>query len=268
MKKFYALTNAIVIVAVIIWNYAINSIGINGNTIREISSQYSNLFTPASYAFSIWGIIFFGLLALSIFQIYRVYTKHPDATFISTIGPWLLIANIANGLWSYLFLSNYTGWSVVALFTILISLIVIIVKLNMQRYDAPFPILAFVWWPIGIYAGWVTVACIANLGAYLSKIGFDTIAFTDYQFTMIMIVVAMLINLAMIKYRNMREFGLVGVWSLVAIAVKQWGSESSIAWTALVCAIVIFVVISYHARSNQKTSPLIKFRQWKRKNLS
>ena len=58
MKKIYAVINMVVIIATITWNYVINSIGINGNTIREISSQYSNLFTPASYAFSIWGIIF------------------------------------------------------------------------------------------------------------------------------------------------------------------------------------------------------------------
>lgn len=268
MKKFYAITNALVIVAVIIWNYAINSIGINGDTIREISSQYSNFFTPASYAFSIWGIIFFGLIVLVIFQLYRVYTNHSDTGFITVMGPWLLLTNIGNGLWSYLFLTNNTGWSVVVLFTMLVSLIVIIVKLNMEQYDAPFPILAFVWWPISIYAGWVTVASIANVSAYLSKIGFDTIVFTDYQFTIIMIIIATIINLLMIKFRNMREFAMVGVWSLVAIAVKQWGTEPTIGWLALIGAVTIFIAISFHVHSNRDKSPLIKFREWKQKNLT
>lgn len=267
MKKFYALLNAVVIVAVIIWNYVINTAGINGVTIVDLSDQYANYFTPAGYAFSIWGVIFFGLIILAAFQIHRVFVKKSDDSFVSTIGPWLLLANIGNGLWSYLFITNLTGWSVVVLFTVLISLIIIIVKLNMERYDAPFPILTLLWWPISIYAGWVTVACIANVSSYLSKIGFDNIIFNDYQFTLIMIVIATVINILMVRYRNMREFALVGVWSLIAIAVKQWVNEPTIAWTALVCAIIIFMFISFHAMNNQKTSPLIKFRQWK-KNLS
>ena len=64
MKKAYALINTVVVLAVIFWNYWSNTGAINGHTVGELSDKYANLFTPAGYAFAIWGLIFLGLLVL------------------------------------------------------------------------------------------------------------------------------------------------------------------------------------------------------------
>ena len=37
MKKTYAITNLVVIVAVIAWNYIANALGINGNSIGSLT---------------------------------------------------------------------------------------------------------------------------------------------------------------------------------------------------------------------------------------
>jgi hypothetical protein len=54
----------------------------NGTTIGEISSRYVNLFTPASYAFAIWGIIFLALLAYGIFQVRRAFFSKKESLIL------------------------------------------------------------------------------------------------------------------------------------------------------------------------------------------
>src|SRR5690606_23994053 len=102
-----------------------------------------------------------------------------------------------------------------------ISLIRIILKTNMERWDAPVKIIAFTWWPICLYSGWITVALIANVSAYLTKIGWDGMGLSEVTWTIILIAVTVAINLLMIARRNMREFALVGVWGLVALYVRH-----------------------------------------------
>ena len=165
MKKNYALLNLLIIFGLIIWNYAANALGINGNTVGSLSAEYENLFTPASYAFAIWGLIFIGLFAHGVFQVKRAFFDKKNDQFIEQIGPWLIIANLSNAAWLYFWLNENTGFTVILMLIILISLIMIILRLNMERWDAPLPIIAYVWWPICLYSGWIAVATISNISA-------------------------------------------------------------------------------------------------------
>jgi hypothetical protein len=252
--KVYAILNLIVLAFIIFWNYWVNAKGINGNTVSSLSAAYINLFTPAGYAFSIWGIIFLSLFAQAIFFIIRAFNAEKDSDFLSQIGPYLILANIGNGLWLYMWLMEYTGLSVIAMFGILTSLVITILNTNMERWNAPRPIIFWVWWPIAIYSGWIAVATIANISAYLAKIGW-TGGISELTWVIVMIIVAVLLNLFMIITRNLREFACVGVWALVAISVRHWESIPTIQWTALIGAILLFVAISIHGYQNRKTAP-------------
>jgi hypothetical protein len=260
MKRFYALANLIVIIAVIVWNYAANALSIGGNTIGSLSREYENLFTPAGYAFAIWGPIYLGLLLHGIYQVKKVFLDRHDDGFVGQMGPWLIFANLANAGWVWFWLNEQTGLSVIWMIAVLVSLIMIIHRLNMERWDAPIRIIVWVWWPICIYSGWIAVATIANFAAWLSKIGWQFIL-NDVTWTTIMIILAAMVNLFMIKTRNMREFAAVGIWALVAISIRHWDSIPLLQWTALVCALVLAVAISIHGYLNRATSPFRKMRE-------
>ncbi|MEH6513349.1 MAG: tryptophan-rich sensory protein, partial [Maribacter arcticus] len=163
MKKKLSILNLMSVILVIAVNYISQIMEFNGTTIGEISSRYVNLFTPASYAFAIWGIIFLALLAYGIFQVRRAFFSEKESIFIEQTGYWFVLANILNCCWVFAFVYNYTGLSVLIMFGILISLIKIILNTNMERWDAPISTIAFVWWPICIYSGWISVATIANI---------------------------------------------------------------------------------------------------------
>lgn len=252
--KVYAIINLAVLVLIIFWNYWVNAKGLEGNTVSSLSADYINLFTPASYAFSIWGLIFIALFTQAIFFISRAFSTSKDSDFLSQIGPYLIMANIGNGLWVYMWLMEHTGLSVVVMLGILASLLITILNTNMERWDAPRPIIVWVWWPIAIYSGWIAVATIANISAYLAKAGW-TGGIPEATWAIAMIIIAVILNLFMIATRNLREFATVGVWALIAIAVRHWGSLPSIQWTALIGAIVLFIAISIHGYKNRKTAP-------------
>ncbi|MEO7080418.1 MAG: tryptophan-rich sensory protein, partial [Flavobacteriales bacterium] len=214
MKKTYALINTVVVLAVIFWNYWSNTGAINGNTVGELSDKYANLFTPAAYAFAIWGLIFLGLLVLVGNQLRMAFGSGAHSETILQIGPWLTIAYLGNATWLWVWLHEYTGLSVLVMLVVLFSLLMIVLRLNMERWDAPLPVIATVWWPICLYSGWIAVATISNISAWLTSIHWVAV-FSEVQWTVIMISVAGLLNLVMIWTRNMREFASVGVWALV-----------------------------------------------------
>ncbi|WP_339868514.1 hypothetical protein [uncultured Algoriphagus sp.] len=252
--KAYAILNLIVLLAIIFWNYWVNAKGLNGNTVSSLSADYENLFTPAGYAFSIWGLIFLALLAQAIFFIRRAFNDEKDSDFLSQLGPYLIMANIGNGLWIYMWLMEHTGISVVVMLGILLSLVITILNTNMERWDAPRAIIFWLWWPIALYSGWIAVATIANISAYLAKIGW-TGGINEISWAITLILIAVGLNLFMIATRNLREFASVGVWALIAIAVRHWGTIPSLQWTALTGAAVLFIAISIHGYQNRATAP-------------
>ena len=258
MKKILAILNGISILAVIAINGIAGSRGFFGETVGSVSDKYNTLFTPAGYAFSIWGIIYIGLFALAVFVIIRAFSSNKDSGFILQIGPWLILNCMANIAWIFVWLSGNVALSLIIMLIILGTLIIMILRLNMERVNAPFTTIAFIWWPIGIYSGWISVATIANFSVYLFSIQWEAL-FSAVSWTIIMIVVAVALNLMMIWLRNMREFAMVGVWALIAIAIRHWDTMEQIQWVAFYGAIVLFAAIIVHAWINRTTNPLLRF---------
>ncbi|WP_438710449.1 tryptophan-rich sensory protein [Aquimarina muelleri] len=261
MNKKLTIVNLLSVLLVIVINYVSQARYFNDITIGEISRQYNTLFTPAGYAFSIWGIIFLSLFAYVIFQIRRVFFSKKDSDFVTKTGYWFFIANLLNSLWVLAFTYDYTGLSVLLMIGILFSLIQIILKTNMERWDAPISIIAFVWWPICLYSGWISVATIANIATYLVKINWSGFGISSETWVIVLIIAAIGINISILIKRNMREFVLVGIWALVAIYIRHKDTYQSIAITALAGSILLILLTTIHAYKNKDTNPFKKLNQ-------
>lgn len=255
--KLLATLNAISLITALFVNYLANAKQIFGVSMKDQSDKYANLFTPASYAFSIWGFIYLFLIAFVIYQFYQIATKKYDE-YITQIGPWFAIANFGSAIWVIAFMSDLIWESMAIMLVILYSLIRTTLKTNMERWHAPAKTIALVWWPISFYFGWITVATIANATALMVSIGYDGAPLTPQSWTISLMAVATAIYLIMIWKRNMREYSLVGVWALIAIAVKNWEGEPTIAYIAIGLAIVIFINSGIHGFQNRKTVPFFK----------
>ena len=254
------LVNTITLIFALVMNSLQGSQLFNGTTVSEVSANYETLFTPAGYAFAIWGIIYLMLIAFVAYQWFAWFKRKED-TELKQTGWWFALGNLANGLWIVAWLNEQLGLSVLLILVLLFSLVMLTIRLHLETWDAPVRIIAFVWWPVCIYLGWVIVASVANISVFLVSIGWQGGFISAEIWTIIMIAAATAIYLILIKTRNMREAALVGIWALVAIAVKQWQVNQEIVIAALAASVILFVAVSVHGFKNRKTSPFEKLKR-------
>lgn len=262
MKKTLQIANIVIFVIMVFVNYLSGTGAINGTTIAEISNANNNLFTPAGYAFSIWGLIYLMLLGFVIYQSRSLFRKVRDDQFIFRTGWWFVLSCFANIMWITFWLYGYMEYSILAIFVLLFSLMKIVTKNQMELWDAPISVIAFLWWPFVFYSGWITVASIANVAAYLTSIEWSAWGYSEVSWAVTMIIIAGIINLAVTWRRNMREFALVGAWALIAISVANWDLSETVANSALAVAIVLIISSVYHSFKNRDTSPVNKCKEY------
>lgn len=251
-KKNLPIANGGALIVTIAVNYLSNAGLLNGNTMKTVSDRYFNYFTPAGYAFSIWGIIYLGLLGFVFYTGIKKNNNPVRSTVVTKIGWWFILSCLANSLWVGAWLYNYIGLSVVIMGFLLFSLLKIIIKTRMELDAHPFKDYLFVYWPFALYSGWITVAWIANISAYLTKIGWQGWGVSSISWAMIMICVAGLINVYMVYTRNLREFAAVGIWALFAVAVSNNAHTDgkNIVYT---CYAVIFIIAAFIIQNGLKS---------------
>lgn len=244
MKKTFQISNAIALLVTIIVNYLAAAGKLNGKTVADISNQYHNYFTPASYAFSIWSVIYLGLFGFVMYSGRNLFIKDKsDDEIILKVGWWFILSCLANSLWIVFWVNNILWATVLIMIFLLFCLIKIILNLNMEMDYHPFKKYLFIYWPFAIYAGWITVATIANISAFLVKTDWSGSGISPVLWTIIMIGIAGLVNLLVLWKRNLREFAIIGVWGITAIAVENFHAEKSIFYIAVIVAILLFINI-------------------------
>ena len=75
MKRILQIANGFFLIITVIINYLSNTGVFNNNTMGSVSVRYQNLFTPAAYAFSIWGLIYLGVFGFIIYQARSLFKK-------------------------------------------------------------------------------------------------------------------------------------------------------------------------------------------------
>ncbi len=255
MKKFIGIINLLSVIAIVYWNYVVNTGAINGNKMGQLSDEINSLFTPAGYAFSIWGIIYLGLFINAIWYLVQAFKDRNQET-LAQQGIWLTLANIASGFWLWFWLNEQFLISVFCMLAILISLMIVVVRLKMEKWAAPAKNIGFVWWPICLYSGWITIATVTNIAAYLKTENFS-LFFSEEIWTIIMILITTALFLYFLYTRYMREFNAVAVWALIAIAVRHWGDIPSIATTAIICASLLLILSLIQGFKYRKGNPFV-----------
>ena len=230
MKKTLQILNGIAFISTIFINYLSNTGIMNGKTIGSISDNIKSLFTPAGYAFSIWGLIYLLLFGFIFYQGRSLFKKNINDDFILKINYWFIISCIANFLWIFSWVYEYTGISCLFIFILLFSILKIIFNNNLQIEKTSKSRLIFLNLPFVIYGGWVTVASVANVSSFLVKLNWNGFNISPILWTIIMIIIATVINIIVVYKRNMYAFAFVGTWALIAIGVANQTNENSITY--------------------------------------
>ncbi|QRR00625.1 tryptophan-rich sensory protein [Dyadobacter sandarakinus] len=246
MRKTLQIANIIALLATLVINYLSNTGIFADSTMATVSAAYQNFFTPDGYAFSIWILIYVGLGAFVIYQSRGLFNAKPCPEEVGQIGWLFVLSCLLNSLWIIAWLYDYTGLSVLIMVGLLTTLVLIVYRTRMELDLVPLRKLALVWWPFAIYLGWVIVALVANVAAFLTKMNWNGFGIAESVWTIIMLAVAGLILIALTWTRNLRESSIAGVWGIVAVAAANWNDMRGIAYAAIAVAAITLVSTGLH----------------------
>jgi hypothetical protein len=229
------ITNVIAIIATITVNALANILPLNGQTTGEQSARYPVPITPAGYVFSIWSLIYIGLISFAVYQALPAQRANPR---LRRVGYLFALSCVANCSWIFLWHYNFVSLSLVAMIGILLTLIAIYRRLEIGRTAVSTAEAWFVRAPFSIYLGWVSVAAIVNTAVVLYNLNWNGWGISDAVWTAIMLAVGAVLATAVMLRRADIAYGLVIVWAFVGIAVKNADSPI-IAYAAGIFAFLV-----------------------------
>ncbi len=240
MKNKFILINILTFIVTLAINYLATSLPLNGLTTKEISDSFNIYFVPAGYVFSIWGLIYLGLIS---FIVYQSLPKNRENENVSKIGIWFAISNLANALWLVSFHYQQFPLALVFMLILLVSLIVIFIRLDIGKTRVSRSENWFIHVPFSLYIGWITVAIIANATQVLFFLKWDGFGIGPEIWLVIMLAAAVVISAMMSLTRRNIPHALVLVWSFSGIAVKfpNMPLVNVSAWTATAAVVLILL---------------------------
>ncbi len=202
---------------------------VNGVTPEVISDKYPTVLTPAGYAFSIWSLIYLGLIIFSVYQLLSA-----NLTRFRSIRSLYIVSCVLNCAWIFFWHREQIAVCLVIILMLLAVLLMIRYKL---QGELPFKEIWLVLAPFGIYAGWVTAATLVNFDILLASMGVTMSGSAANVLGVALIIgAAAAAVLARIKLYDF-FYPLAVAWAITAIAVKQSGN------TAIVVAAAVGVII-------------------------
>jgi len=234
-------TNLVTVLIALFVNILATTLPLNGQNTGEISDRFLVYFVPAGYVFSIWGIIYIGWIAFTIFQ-FRASQK--GSPRLRKLGYFFAASNLFNAAWLFSWHYNFFGLSVLIMLILLGLLITSYLSLDVNKSQVPAAERWSVDIPFSIYLGWITVATVANISDYLYFVEWSGFGISATTWAVIMIVVASVVGLLMSLARRDAAYLLVLVWSFIGIAVKQ-SDISNVATAAMIGAGTMLLLSIY-----------------------
>ncbi len=233
--------NLLAVLATIIVNGLANALPLNGLNTGDISDRFTVYFVPAGYVFSIWGLIYLGLMAYAVFQLLPSQRENPR---LLRIGYLPALSGLFNIVWLFLWHYEQFPLSLLAMAGLLLTLIAIYLRLDEGRYSVRGAERWCLYIPFSVYLGWVTVATVANVTSVLDYVGWSGWGLSEAAWAAIMLLVAAGIGVLMGLRRRDAAFLLVLVWAFVGIALKH-AATPSVAITAWIAALISAAMVVY-----------------------
>ncbi|MCG2787195.1 MAG: tryptophan-rich sensory protein [Anaerolineae bacterium] len=208
----------VTILATLVVNGLANALPLNGLNTGQISDRFNVYFVPAGYVFSIWGLIYLGLMAFAIFQALPSQRENPR---LRATGWWISLSGLANSIWIFFWHYEQFPLTLIAMLLLLGTLIVTYLRLGIGRTMVPAAETWFARLPFSIYLGWITVATVANVTSLLDYLKWDGFGVAP-EIWMGIVLAAVLVIAALMNFtRRDIAYTAVILWALAGISVKH-----------------------------------------------
>ncbi|MDM7921864.1 MAG: TspO/MBR family protein [Pyrinomonadaceae bacterium] len=232
---------AILVLAATIGTIVFNSLAaagrVGGVTPAEISDKYQTAVTPAGYAFSIWSLIYLGLIAFSIYQLLPsnlAKYRNLRSLYIATAA--------LNCAWIYFWHGDQIAVCLVLIVALAFTLFLINRKLRTTDSTGEYWMVKA---PFSIYFGWVTAASLVNFAILLVNLGVQLSPTGRTGLAVALILIAATLGVVMRMRLNNDLYPLAVAWALAAIGVKQSGQTLIVVAAALGTVACLIAALSF-----------------------
>ncbi|CAM3499805.1 hypothetical protein GCM10007368_27700 [Isoptericola cucumis] len=186
-------------------------------------SADATVVAPGSPAFSIWTVIYVGLV---LFAVVQALPGRASDGRMRAVAWWVLASMLLNAVWIGVVQAGWL-WASVAVIACLVAVLCVILvrlvrlppggRLDMVVTDVT----------VGLYLGWVCVATLANTAATLSASEVGALGLGASGWGVVLVVLGALVVSAVAVYGSRRPsvtvpVGLAAGWGLAWIAVARF----------------------------------------------
>ncbi|MBN9103985.1 MAG: hypothetical protein J0I14_03185 [Propionibacteriaceae bacterium] len=234
-------------------------LGVFGSRVEESAggslSATATLVAPAGPAFSIWSVIYAGLLAYVVWQWLPANAASPR---LRSIGGLAAASMVLNGAWLLVTQAGWL-WASVAVIVALVAVLGELVRrLGVIGAEAPVDKLV-VDGTFGLYLGWTAVATVANITAALVASGIDPSPLAAEWLAVVVLATAAVIGVLLSRVLGARvAVALAMGWGLAWIAVGRLAGEppSALAGTAAAVAAAVVLIVTALSRLRRSDEPV------------
>ncbi len=200
----------------------------------------ATLLAPSSSAFSIWSVIYAGLMAYTVFQWLPSQRRTERQRRLGWIVAASMLLNVA---WILCAQAGLLTLSLVVIMLLFFTLLTAVRTMNDHPAETRLEG-ALVDTPLGLYLGWVLVAAAANAGAVLTAGGVDLFGWGGRGWA-ILGIVAVLMTAAVICSTDRGRLAVAAAtsWGLLWIAVERLLGQPFAVNVAFVAALAIFLLL-------------------------
>lgn len=247
MRSFLVLAATI---GVVVFNWLAATGRLGGVDTGTISDSYRSAITPAGYAFSIWTLIYVGLMAFSIYQLLPGNIRR-----FRPVRSIYIFTCALNCAWLYFWHAR----QIVICFVIIVALCLALLAINFILREPESKTDAWVAKaPFEIYFGWVTAAMLVNFAIMLKFLNVTMSPSAETAIAVALILLAAGMAVA-VRWRLANYlYPLAIAWALTAIAVKQSGQTAIVVASAAGVIACLIASVSFVMSRPSSMDPAIR----------
>ena len=201
------------LVLVLAVNWLANALPLGGVRTGQVSALFASYFTPASFTFAIWSVIYTGLL---LYAIYQALPARRDEASLLPIGRLFLANCSLNCAWLFAWHYQFLGLSLLLMLCVLATLVLVYRHLGNWGDTS-----LLVRIPFTLYLAWICVATLANISAVQTSLEWNDVLLSHVHWTLAKMALAGAVGAMVCVLRRDPAFVLVVAWAAFGIAANQ-----------------------------------------------
>ena len=227
-----------------------------GQSPAEFSADSDETLRVAGYAFSIWGLIYLGII---VYAVRQALPQTGESLLIHRFGWPSVVAFLGIGWWVVAAAFDWEAATVVLIFGSLAAVLapMIINAREIRALGRTDRDRMMVVWPLALLAGWLTVAAPLNLLTVLTGNDALPTMISPTAWAMLAIVAAALAGLGVSMVTRTLAYALPIAWGLLGAFVAEQERNGPLAYFALAAAVAVLigaVVLTFRLRPGVERS--------------